>query len=712
MQVNKCRSLIRTSDAKRWQKWAEARCRQYCPPSSHITPLFSNSGIQLAKAADLRISKLRERCPGAGENIPLAFQLVQKGHANQFRKSSEPYEVHPFSVAEIIADWGLGEVEVVGALCHDMIEDARIKGARVTKEFLQEKFGKRVARLVEGVTELGKEPEFEGEKPSPVEIFKKMLKYGSKDLAIILIKLADRLHNMRTLVYMDINKRRMKAWETLHVFGKIADMLGMWDLKRELEDLSFQYLEIEDDFQYTYDNIARRRWEIYVKNKGDVHEIVRSLQNKLDVTGLRIDIQVEVRSVYELYQRMEKRGVTLKDISPTDVWRINLIVPQKWHCYEVLGRVHDLFHPIQEEIHDFIADPMPNGHRFLHTYVQVPGFGRLLVQIRDWEMNEAYHHGILSEIKADKKWYKQGGAWIDVLWEYLRGEGVTQEAMYGIIDAVKSSIFVYTRDGDKMELPYGSTPLHFAAKIHSQLFMHAQGVLINGRLAALSQMLQDGDEIVIIKSKKPSASLEWMDWMGKTPWDSAALREFSKFLKRQDRADILRSALRYLDPKTAKYHLSANELFGTEFVRQCLIRAGFADVDDFVYKVGIGRVRADYFLDEIRSIFIEVQNDPAMMKRSFGVKIVGEDRPGLLNDITTKISKQGMNLAGGGFSKSHEEDGRVAEIKLAIEIMTGLVGGVQQLQIENIIRNTKGVQQILHLSQEETDRIVKGENGK
>jgi (p)ppGpp synthase/HD superfamily hydrolase len=658
--------------------------------------------------------KLRETDPGAGSNIPLAFHLVEEGHAGQLRRSGEKYKNHPISVAEIVVhEWGMGEEEAVAALCHDMREDARIKGQPITKKFLREYFGKRVASLVEGVTELGKEPEFSGNKPSLVEIFGKWLEFGSKDLAIFLIKLADRLHNMRTLVYMKEKKRIAKAHETLHVFGKVADILGMWELKRELEDLSFQYLGRAAGFDYSYQEIADVRWKVFSDSREKILDIVDNLRSKISSIGIEADVQMEVRSIYELYQRMEKRNLSLNNILPTDIWRINIVAPGKYDCYTILGRVHDIFHPIQEEMRDFIADPQPNEHRFLHTYVQVPGFGRLLVQVRSQEMNDNYRRGILTKIEADKDWHMRGRAWLDALTEYLRGTGVTEDALYGMFDAVSSSIYVYLREGERIELPYGATPLDLAARISGKTFMRLEKVYINGRPVPLSQMLRDGDEVVIVRKKKARPALEWIDWVRRTPWDSRVLKKFRRFLKKKNRQNILRSAFQYLNTKTMKYHLPAERLFNTEFIKSVLAGIGYSDVDQFIYEVGIGEISADHFLAIAQEKILQELNNPDRKKRLTGVKIMGNDRPGLLDDITNKLRRQGINMASGEFFKYKEDTKDLAEIRLAIEIMPGLVGAVQKLQIDTIVKSVEGVTKALPLPQEELERhSSRGERGK
>ncbi|MBU1026813.1 MAG: HD domain-containing protein, partial [Candidatus Margulisbacteria bacterium] len=446
--------------------------------------------------------------------VKKACDLAWEGHyAQEPRKDGSPYFSHPLAVANILIEWGVGAKEVAAALCHDLIEDGKINGERITREFIEEKLGKRVAQLIEGVTELGKEPEFNGvEKPSDVDIFKKWLGYGAKDLGSLIIKLADRLHNMRTLAYTSEESQRLKSEETLKVYTRVADILGMWEVKRELEDLCFKYLHPE-----IYEQIMMKRTEIIAQNEDVIQNIIAEMQDGLTDLKMEIELFPEARFIYELYQRMEYRGLLLEELFPTDIWRINIVVPEKRDCHLVEGEIHDnLYPPVQGETYNYIAEPRPNGHQFLHSYVKVPRFGRLLIQIRDKEMQRNYKYGVVSKVNGRSDWFKEDFTWLKALMDYLKSEGVTENALYRMFAAVTEPIEVYTSQGKKIQLPFGATALDFAAQIHTKVFGKAKEAIINGRPTPLSTVLQDADEVWIVKGEETRPKLEWIDWI-RTP---------------------------------------------------------------------------------------------------------------------------------------------------------------------------------------------------
>jgi GTP pyrophosphokinase len=689
------KALIRVSDVRRWEKWIALKTKShgsYAPPSSKAIPLGRVKGEP--PALDIRVLNLVQRIREnevdrtAGKMIPHAFAIAQKGHAGIYRRSGEAYIHHPVTAAEIIVRWGLGENEAVAAICHDLREDAG-----VLKEFLRSNFGERVAFLVEGVTELGKEQEYTGSRPTLVEISGKRLEYGARDLAVILIRLADRLHNMRTLEYMKPKKQWAKAIETLYIHSKEADILGIWDLKRELGDLSFKYLKREDGFKYTYDEINTKRKQIIRHSWAHIKDIVLQINERLSRTGLNIRVEAENRRVYEIYERMQRRDFKLESLAANDVWRINITVPNENSCFPILGIVHGLFRPVPGEFNDYISDPQPNGHQFLHTYVQTPGFGRLLIQIRDRKMNEAYHNGILSEIKGDKDWYKKGGRWLDAMLEYLKSEGASERNLYEVFGAVSSPIYVYTRDGEQMQIPFGSTPLDFAFRIHSKVFLLASGVNINHRPSLFSQTLRDGDEVEIFKGDNPSPSLEWFDWIRRTPHATELLSGW--FRRQKDGQARYRRAIEYLDRRTKRFDLPAVGLLKTEFMRKVLEDQGYKDVDTFIFRVGIGKVDVESFLDYARERYLqEINTSSAAEKRLLGVTIIGEDRPGLLSAIARRLKRQMLNIAKGDFGKISTDQGERGIMNLYIEQVAGPGGAVQKLQVEEIIRKVSGVERV------------------
>jgi GTP pyrophosphokinase len=440
------------------------------PSSTAAVPAYSTSQGLVHPTSFL--TRLR-RLSCYGPLLEKAFRLAWEGHFGAFRKSGDPYIEHPLAVAEMAAKYGMGEKECAALLCHDLREDAFIGGKRVTREFLAKELGEEVAEMVEGITELGKEPEYEGEKPSILERYEKWLKYGSRDLSIIILKLFDRLHNMQTLEYMDEAVQEKKAKETFNVYAKIADRLGMWELKRELEDLSFKYLEPE-----LYKEIEEKRREIAKESKpilGSKEEkksIVWRIDQGLMMAGMRIDFDLEQRGIYELYQRMELREISIKEFAATDIWRLNIVVPEEHDCKNIEGRVQNIYSPNQNEIRNFIAEPRPNGHQFLQSYLKVPLFGELLVQIRDRSMYENYIKGVLATGKGEKE--KQL-LWLNVMLSIFREGGTSAREAYKTLAAYSTPIVTFSPAEDEIELPFGATVLDFAREIHEKSFSSCYG---------------------------------------------------------------------------------------------------------------------------------------------------------------------------------------------------------------------------------------------
>jgi len=692
-------AMVRVKDLRRWQEWVGSRMPPIFSvmPIKHATRGWVHPAPYLDRIRQI-VSQIKD--PSAGHFVHLAFRLAWEGHSGQFRKSGEPYIEHPLAVAEIVTEWGMGPEKIAAALCHDLIEDGKIRGQRITKEYLAEKLGANVAELVEGITELGKEPEFSGEKPSLVDIYRKWLQYGAKDLAIIVAKLADRLHNMRTLAYVKEDVRLKKSEETLSVYAKIADILGIWEVKRELEDRSFQYVN-----PGIYSNNRSRRKSIIERSKDRVEEIVRALREKLDQSGLHIEIIPEKRFIFELHERMQKREILLEDLTPTDVWRIKIVVPRKEDCHAIEGRIHDeLFPPVQGEIHNYIAEPRPNGHRFLHSYVKVPRFGRLLIQIRDQEMEKNYRLGILS-----RDWRKESFSWLSALMDYLRGSAVTTHALHDMIAAVSDPIVVYTRQGKAIELPFGSTALDFAAFIHTEIFKHAKEAIVNGRPAALSRVLQEGDEVFIVKDESGWPKLEWVKWIR----THKALQTLRPLLKKksdtEEKSDkeILGPAWTLLTEEASRFHLTAEQLTQNEYFISFLREKGFGDVQDFIYRAGLGRAKMDELVAEFMESVQEAASERSEKPREYRVKIIVKDRSGLLDDITNPLKGLGVNMSEGFFYNYVEGEEKKGVIFLIVEGSAGAVGMIQQLQVLTIIKNTRGVEQVTFPSQEEIDKVMK-----
>lgn len=691
------RTIIRRSDLKRWRALDHAQlCSRLPSFSSDAMPIRVGVGGLVHPPYFDRIEKIISiacKTDIDRELVRGAFSYAWVGHGGQIRKSGEPYLEHPLTVAEIVSEWGLGAEEVAAALCHDLIEDGKIAYQKITRENIEEKLGSRIAELVEGMTELGKEPGFKGEKPSEVEIYRKLLKHGSKDLGSIIVKLADRLHNMRTL--KSAKTPEEKAESTLYVYRRIADALGMWELKREFEDLSFQWLNPE-----LYRKIEEKRQQVE-ESRPRIEKIAIKLKKKYRATPRKVAL--ETRGIYEIHERMEIRKICIEELSPSDIWRINFVVPKRQDCYRVLGVVHELYMHDPKEFIDHIADVCANGHQFIQTYIEVPGYSvekpplRLLVQIRDEKMQENYRIGVLSNGGETE------AVWLDILLRYLEGEsGIATGDLYGkLTDVSAQMINVTTRTGKPLRFSRGSTALDFAARINEEVFLHAKTAIVNGRPRNLSYRLRNGDSVFIITDEQSWPALEWTEWIrGETAFDllKGALRcklvDGIKVEKTEE--EIFLSAMKYFKEKLTTYYLPALQLLDAELFKEFLMGRGIESKEDFLDKVGKGGVKVSNLLSDFMGIYHEAV-EKSEGQRTYHVIITAEDRKGLLSEIITPLGRSVQVNLSEVVSRNFEKDGRImAKIMITVEGAAGKAGEVQQLQVRTIAEMPDGVKKPVH----------------
>ena len=404
-----------------------------------------------------------------------AFTYADTEHHGQLRKSGEPYIIHPLAVADIVADLGLDVDSVIAALLHDCIEDTD-----ATHEEIAKKFGKSVAELVEGVTKLTR-VQYVSKEEEQMENLRKMLMAMAKDIRVILIKICDRLHNMRTMEYQSARKQKEKALETMEIYAPIAHRLGMQRIKWELEDTSLQYL----------DPIGYREIADELAARSSAHEeflagIQKRIQDRLDEEGIRCTIYGRVKHIYSIYRKMYTQNKTMDEIF--DLYAFRVIVDDMPECYNVLGVIHDLFNPVLGRFKDYISTPKPNGYQSLHTTV----IGRegipFEVQIRTWEMHHTAEYGIAAHWK-----YKQGMAnaklgteeafeWVRKLLESQQDVDAEEFVRTMRVDLFADEVFVFTPRGDVINLPAGATPIDFDYNIHSAVGNHMTGAKVNGRM--------------------------------------------------------------------------------------------------------------------------------------------------------------------------------------------------------------------------------------
>jgi guanosine-3',5'-bis(diphosphate) 3'-pyrophosphohydrolase len=489
------------------------------------------------------------------DKIPLvkeAYEFAAKAHLGQVRKTGGPYLEHPVSVAMILAELHLDAETLAAALLHDVPEDCGI-----SLDEIGAKFGLPVVKLVDGVTKLNKLANRartgEAQSKAQAENLRKMLLATAEDLRVVLIKLADRLHNMRTLGVLPAEKRRAIAQETLEIYAPLAHRLGMREAKWQLEDLAFRYLKPR-----VYHQIARLVAGKRAEREGFINEISQMLSQELDKAGIKAKVYGRPKHIYSIYQKMSKydaQGKKFGDIH--DLFALRLLVDSVSDCYKALGVIHNLWHPIPEEFDDFIANPKDNGYQALHTTVMCQGTTPLEIQIRTHDMHRVNEYGVAAhwlykEGKAGEK-FKDEIAWLRQLGDW-REELDSEEFLESVkTDVLVDRVFVYTPKGEIKELPRGATPLDFAFRIHTDLGYRCIGAKVNGRLEPLNYALKNGDVVEIMASKVDKGpSLDWLNLELGYVKTSHARSKIKQWFAKQERSQSIETGKQIWDKEVKK----------------------------------------------------------------------------------------------------------------------------------------------------------------
>jgi len=489
------------------------------------------------------------------DKIPLvkeAYEFAAKAHLGQVRKTGGPYLEHPVSVAMILAELHLDAETLAAALLHDVPEDCGI-----SLDEIGAKFGLPVVKLVDGVTKLNKLANRartgEAQSKAQAENLRKMLLATAEDLRVVLIKLADRLHNMRTLGVLPAEKRRAIAQETLEIYAPLAHRLGMREAKWQLEDLAFRYLKPR-----VYHQIARLVAGKRAEREGFINEISQMLSQELDKAGIKAKVYGRPKHIYSIYQKMSKydaQGKKFGDIH--DLFALRLLVDSVSDCYKALGVIHNLWHPIPEEFDDFIANPKDNGYQALHTTVMCQGTTPLEIQIRTHDMHRVNEYGVAAhwlykEGKAGEK-FKDEIAWLRQLGDW-REELDSEEFMESVkTDVLVDRVFVYTPKGEIKELPRGATPLDFAFRIHTDLGYRCIGAKVNGRLEPLNYALKNGDVVEIMASKVDKGpSLDWLNSELGYVKTSHARSKIKQWFAKQERSQSIETGKQIWDKEVKR----------------------------------------------------------------------------------------------------------------------------------------------------------------
>jgi GTP diphosphokinase / guanosine-3',5'-bis(diphosphate) 3'-diphosphatase len=559
------------------------------------------------------------------------YELADAAHEGQRRASGESYIEHPLAVAGILAELEMDHQTIAAALLHDVVEDTSITSEQVT-----EKFGEEVARLVEGVTKLTRIP-YQSKEDAQVENLRKMFLAMAKDIRVIIIKLADRLHNMRTLASLPPSKQQAIARETLDIYAPIAHRLGIWKIKWEIEDECLRYLD-PASFHDIVERVAKTRRE----READVEMGIARLRDEFKELKINAEIQGRPKHFYSIYSKI-KSGRDFSTIY--DLTAIRIIVDSVKDCYAALGAVHAMWTPLPGRFKDYIAMPKPNMYQSLHTTVVGPSGDPLEIQIRTWEMHRTGEYGIAAHWR-----YKEGGkadqfenklSWLRALLEWQKDMRDSRVFMENLkLDLFDSQVFVFSPRGDVYSIPAGGTPLDFAYQVHTDVGNHCVGAKTNGRIVPLDYQMQNGDicEILVNKSSgRPS--LDWLSIV-KT---SSAKHKIKQWFRKERREENVLAGQEALEQELARAGLRTDVARG-ELLERIAARLNYATPTDLFAAIGFGDASAQAVANRVRD---EVKHDnvvdltkigrkPALRKsirRSTGVRIAGVD------DVLVRLSK-------------------------------------------------------------------------
>lgn len=466
------------------------------------------------------------------ELITSAYEWAKKLHDGQFRVSQEPYIMHPVEVAKILVDLKLDKDTIIAAFLHDVLEDTP-----TTPEEMEEKFGKDVVNLVQGVTKLGKY-QFKSKEERQAENFRRMFIAMAQDIRVVILKLADRLHNMRTLSYMAAAKQKKIAQETLDIFAPLANRLGMGKIKAELEDLSLRYLNPEK-----YYEIAKLVSETKAMRDTAIHSLIDTIKKELEKNKLKATIKGRAKHYYSIYNKMKRLNVSFDQLY--DITAVRVIVDTEAECYQVLGIIHQLFKPIPGRFKDYIAMPKGNLYRSLHTSVIGAKNKPVEIQIRTHKMHEVAEYGVAAHwrykesgsIKANNKKDMQF-SWMRKVMELNQETNDAKEFVESVkLDLFNDQVFAFTPNGDVFDLPQNSTPVDFAYRIHTEVGHRTVGALINGRIAQLDTKLKNGDIVEILTSKQFMPKIDWLNFVV-TKQANQKIRQWFKKFNREDNIQL------------------------------------------------------------------------------------------------------------------------------------------------------------------------------
>jgi GTP diphosphokinase / guanosine-3',5'-bis(diphosphate) 3'-diphosphatase len=570
------------------------------------------------------IDEIPKYQPGADlEVLQRAYRFSERSHRGQQRASGEPYVSHPLQVARLLVDFKMDVTTVTAGLLHDVLEDTS-----TTKADLEAEFGKEIAELVDGVTKIGKLA-FSSREERQAENFRKMLVAMARDLRVLMIKLADRLHNMRTLDYLAPDKARKIAHETLDIYAPLAHRLGMAKVKAELEDLALRAMS-PDVYIDLQKRVAKRRLE----READINHVIAIIERKLSEVGIESQIRGRPKHFYSIFKKMHDQGREFDEIY--DLTAVRVITGSVRDCYGALGVIHSLWKPVPGRFKDFIAMPKVNMYQSLHTTVIGPKGDPIEIQIRTWEMHRIAEEGIAAHwLYKEKKSGKERKDKLDESLLWLRQLLETQQDTkdpHEFLDSVRVDLFpdevyVFTPKGDVKALPEGATPIDFAFAVHTKVGEHCVGAKVNGKLVPLRYTLRQGDIVEIVTSPNQHPSRDWLKFVKST----RARAKINQWLKVEERTRSIELGRELFEREAKKYRLNAATLIAGDDMDRAASDLGYPTADDVLAAVGYGKASVHQLLNKLApGATLETVERPKAVpgtrpKTEQGVRIRGVD---------------------------------------------------------------------------------------
>ena len=553
------------------------------------------------------INQIESYNPNADLSVVVkAYNFAEMAHSNaQTRFSGERYFIHPYNVALILADLHVDVQTIAAGLLHDVVEDTGITYNEIKREF-----GEEIANMVDGVTKLSK-VKYRNKEERQAESLRKMIIAMSKDIRVVIIKLADRLHNIRTLQYMPDEKQYQKAMETIEIYAPIANRLGIASIKWELEDLSLKYIDHEG-----YEDLQKKVQEKSEKRKDYISHIIDVIQEKLKESGMEADIKGRPKSLYSIYKKMYHKNRSFEQIY--DLIAVRIIVDNIKDCYGALGIVHTLWKPVPGRFKDYIAMPKPNMYQSLHTTVIGPEGEPFEIQIRTLEMHRTAEYGIAAHWKYkegidENAKYEEKLNWLRQMLEWQQDTNDPQEFMEALkIDLYTDEVFVFTPKGEVVNLPTGSTPIDFAYRVHSAVGNRCVGAKVNGRIVPIDTKLKTGDQVEVLTSQSSAGPSR--DWL-KIAASSQAKSKIRKFFKEKDKDFNVEKGKELVEREIKKQGYQVADLLKDDWIKTVADKYNMFTVSNLYAAVGNGGITENQIVNRLRLIYLDKNKDKIELEK-------------------------------------------------------------------------------------------------